>query len=369
MRNSSTAFVGLDVHQQSIDIAIAEAGSKGELRHYGSIGGDMLSLGKAVRRLRSRHARLHFVYEAGPCGYEVYRFLRDEGLDCEVIAPSLIPRRPGDRVKTDRRDALQLARLHRAGELSPIYVPRPEDEALRDLVRCREDALIAQRKARQQLKALLLRNGIRYQGKSCWIPAHLRWLADLKLPQPAQQIAFQEYLDVVTVASERVRRLEAQIEIHVSRWGMRPLVEALQSLRGVKLVTAATIAAELGDLRRFDNPRQLAAFVGLVPSEHSSGATTRRGGITKAGNAHVRRVLVEAAWAYRMPARVSRTIRLRQEELPKEINDISWRAQLRLCARYRKLMAAGKCKQQTVTAIARELLGYIWDIAQRVDVA
>jgi transposase len=338
------------------------------VRHYGAVGGDLDALGKAVRKLRSRHADLHFVYEAGPCGYEVYRYLSGEGLDCEVIAPSLIPRRPGDRIKTDRRDALQLARMHRAGELSSIYVPRPEDEAIRDLVRCREDARIAQRKARQQLKALLLRNGIRYQGKSSWVPAHLRWLADVKMPLAAQQIAFQEYLDAVTNATERMARLEQQIREQVAAWPMAPLVEALQSLRGVQLVVAVTVAAELGDLRRFDSPRQLAAYVGLVPSEHSSGATTRRGGITKTGNVHVRRVLVEAAWAYRFPARVSRTIRKRQENLPQGIADLSWQAQLRLCARYRRLRAAGKCKQQTVTAVARELLGYIWAIAKEVKV-
>jgi len=286
-----------------------------------------------------------------------------------VIAPSLIPRRSGDRIKTDRRDALQLARLHRAGELAPIYVPQPEDEALRDLVRCREDALIAQRKARQQLKALLLRSGIRYEGKSSWIPAHLRWLSELVLPQPAQQIAFQEYLNTVTAASERVARLEGQIRDQVNSWHMKPWVEALQSLRGIQLVAATTIVAELGDVRRFDNPRQLSAYVGLVPSEYSSGASTRRGSITKTGNAHVRRVLVEAAWAYRMPARVSRIIRLRQESQPVVVNEISWQAQLRLCSRYRRLMASGKCKQQTVTAIARELLGYIWAITREVKIA
>lgn len=368
MKNSNTAFIGLDVHKNSIDIAIAEAGRTGEVRHFGAVGGDLDSFGKAVRKLRSRHTDLQFVYEAGPCGFEVYRFLYRHKLDCVVIAPSLIPRRSGDRVKTDRRDAMQLARLHRAGELSPIYVPQPEDEAIRDLARCREDAVIAQRKTRQQLKALLLRNGIRYEGKSSWIPAHLRWLSELKLPLPAQQIAFQEYLDAVSVSTQRVKRIEEQIAMQVRTWRMEPVVDALQSLRGIQLIAATTLIAELGDMRRFDNPRQLAAYVGLVPSEHSSGATTRRGGITKTGNTHARRVLVEAAWAYRMPARVSRIIRLRQENLPPEINAISWDAQLRLCSRYRKLMATGKCKQQTVTAIARELLGYVWDIAKRVKV-
>lgn len=366
MNDSNTVFVGLDVHKNSIDIALAESGRYGEVRHYGSVGGDLVSFGKAVRKLQSRHADMHFVYEAGPCGYEIYRYLTEQKLRCDVIAPSLIPRKAGDRVKTDRRDAIALARMHRAGELSPIYVPHPEDEALRDLVRCREDSKIAQRKARQQLKALLLRNGIRYEGKSSWVPAHLRWLADLKMSLPAQQIAFQEYLDTVSHATVRIERLDQQIQDQVENWQMRPFVEALQALRGIKVTTAAILAAELGDLRRFDNPRQLMAYVGLVPGEHSSGDKRRLGGITKMGNTHVRRVLIESAWAYRFPARVSRVIRKRHENLQPEVVEISWQAQLRLCGKYRKLMAAGKLKQQTVAAVARELIGYVWAIAQEV---
>jgi transposase len=253
--------------------------------------------------------------------------------------------------------------------LTSIYVPTPEDEAIRDLVRIREDARIAQRKARQQLKALLLRNGISYQGKSSWTKAHLRWLSELKLPHPAQQIAFQEYLDAVTVATDRVKRLEGQIREQVVSWRLAPVVEALQALRGVQLVVAATVVAELGDLTRFTSPRQLAAYVGLVPSEHSSGSSTRRGGITKTGNTHARRALVEAAWSYRFPARVSRIIRLRQETLSKEINDISWEAQLRLCRRFRRLRASDKCTQKVVTAIARELVGYMWAVAKAVKAA
>jgi transposase len=367
MAKSSSIYVGMDVHKDSIDIALAEAGARGEVRHYGSIGGDLTALDKAVRKLRSAGHPLHFVYEAGPCGYTIYRHLSAQRLACAVVAPSRIPKRAGDRVKTDRRDAEMLARLHRAGELEPVYVPRPEDEAMRDLTRAREDAKGAQTRARHQLKALLLRNGIRYAGKSAWTPGHVRWLASVKLPEPVQQLVFQEYVAAVTAASERVARLEAALHEAVERWRFYPVVQALQGLRGVQLVTAATLVAEIGEIARFDNPRQLMAYLGLVPSEYSSGPNTRRGAITKCGNTHARRVLTEAAWAYRLPARVTPIIARRQDQLARAVRDIAWKAQVRLCARYRRLRAKGKEPNKVVTAIARELAGFVWAIARAAD--
>jgi len=322
-----------------------------------------------VHKLRSTGHTLRFVYEAGPCGYVLYRHLTTQGLDCTVVSPSLIPRKPGERIKTDRRDALKLARSHRAGDLTAIYVPTEADEAMRDLVRAREDAKQAEIKARQQLLAFLLRHDCRYSGKCPWTAAHTRWLSELKLPHPAQQIAFQEYVEAVDEAAQRVERLTEQIRVLLPMWRMAPVVAALQALRGVSLVVAVTVLSELGDLTRFTSPRQLMSHLGLVPSEHSSGPKTRRGAITKAGNGHVRRILVEAAWAYRFPARVTRIIKERQEELPKSVRQIAWRAQLRLCARYRRLLRAGKCQQQTVTAIARELAAFIWAIAREVPLS
>lgn len=368
MKKIST-FVGLDVHKNSIDVGIAEDGRDGEVRHYGTIGGDLLALEKVVRRLLSKGNRLHFVYEAGPCGYEIYRYLSSNGLDCMVVAPSMVPKKSGNRVKTDRRDSIELARLHRAGELTPVHVPKLEDEAIRDLTRARQDAKICEQKSRQQLKAFLLRNGIRYHGKTSWTLAHMRWLSDMKLPNSAQQIVFQEYVDAVNCASERVARLTEQIRREVETWRMRPVVEAYQGLRGVQLVVAATVVAEIGDMSRFDKPSQLMAFLGLVPSEHSSGDNRRRGSITKTGNGHARRVLVEAAWQYRFPARVTPIIRKRQEGLPKEVRDIAWSAQLRLCRRYRHLTAKGKTKQTVVVAVARELAGFMWAISRAVGPA
>jgi transposase len=320
----------MDVHKESIDVAIA---TQSEARHYGRIGGDAHSVDRLVRKLRSAHRAPLFVYEAGPCGFWIYRRLAAQGLRCMVVSPSMTPRRAGERIKTDRRDALKLARLARAGELEPIYVPDAGDEAMRDLVRAREDCVIMQRQARQRLQALLLRNEIRYAGKTPWTRAHRRWISELKLPRAAQQIAFEEYVQAVHEASLRVERLNSAISAALEHWRWRPVVEALQALRGVQWIHAVRIVAELGDFQRFESPRQLMGYLGLIPSEDSSGPRRRQGAITKAGNSSARRALVEAAHAYRYPARVSWVIARRQTKLAKSVCDIAWKAQLRLCAR------------------------------------
>jgi transposase len=333
--------------------ALAEAG--GEARHYGRIGGEAAAVDRLVRKLRSAHAELVFVYEAGPCGFWLYRRLAAQGLRCWAVSPSMTPRRAGDRVKTDRRDCLALARLARAGEPTPIYVPDAQDEAMRDLVRTREDAVCMQRQARQRLQALLLRNEIRYVGKSAWTQAHRRWIAHLKLPSAPQQIAFEEYVQAVEEAGQRLARLTHAIAAELEHWRWRPVVEALQALRGVSAIHAVRIVAELGDLSRFGSPRQLMGYLGLVPSEDSSGARRRQGSITKAGNTSARRALVEAAWAYQHPARVSWVIARRQSALDQRLCDLAWKAQLRLCARFRRLAARGVPRNKVVVAIAREV--------------
>jgi transposase len=366
MVQSSTLYIGLDVHKESIAVAYAAKDYGADVVYLGSIGTRQCDIDKLVRQLQSKAKRLVFVYEAGPCGYWLYRYLTKKGYDCWVVAPSLIPKKAGDRVKTDRRDALQLARLMRSGDLTPVYVPKVEDEAMRDLCRAREDVLRDLKAAKLRLKAFLLRHDIRYTGQATWNPAHLRWLSEVVCPTPAQQIVFQEYVRAVNEQTERLQRLEQELQEQVKSWRLNPVVEALQALRGVQFTVAVTTVAELGDLTRFENPRQLMGYLGLTPSESSSGERRRQGSITKAGNTHARRALVEGAWAYRYPAKVSRHLQLRLENQPKASQDISWKAQVRLCTRYRRLLARGKHANQVVVAIARELVGFMWAIAQQV---
>jgi transposase len=368
MAQPTPLFVGLDVHKDSISVAFAAGGDTAPPHFLGQIGSRQCDMDKLVRRLQSRSRALVFAYEAGPCGYVLYRYLTNKGLECRVVAPSLMPKRPGDRVKNDRRDAVELARLLRSGDLDPVYVPTVEDEAIRDLARAREDTLRELKAAKLRLKSFLLRLGLHYVGRANWNDAHRRYLAQVVCPTPAQQIVFQESIRAVDEQVERLARLEAELRDQAAAWRLAPMVASIQALRGVQETVAITVVAELGDLTRFSNPRQLAAFVGLTPSEYSSGATRRQGGITKAGNGHARRVLVEGAWAYRYPAKISAHIQRRIDGLPKPVRDIGWKAQVRLCKRYRRLAARGKHHNIIVTAIARELLAFMWAIAKEVPI-
>jgi len=358
-------FVGLDVHKRQTVVAIADGGRDGEVRHYGAIETGRSAVGKLARQLARGGRPLRFCYEAGPCGYGIHRWLTALGHECEVVAPSLIPSRPGERVRTDRRDAVKLARLHRAGELTSVWVPDPTHEAMRDLVRARAVAVSAVRRARQQLSGFLLRHDRIYSRKA-WTGAHRRWLAELKFEHVAQRIVLEDYIDAVGAAERRRDGLTGQVRELLPSWSLAPFVEALQALRGVAEIIAAIIAAELGDPRRFDSPRQLMAYLGLVPSEASSGEKVYRGGITKAGNRSARRALVEAAWTYRFPARRSKHLLARCQAASPAIQAIAWKAQLRLSARYRKLVSRGKLSTVAVTAVARELVGFIWAIAREL---
>ena len=356
-------FVGLDVHKATVAVALAEGGRGGEVRRLGVFENRPAVLAKLADRLARDGRLLSFCYEAGPCGYGLHRLLSERGHDCMVVAPSLIPVRAGDRVKTDRRDAVMLAKLHRAGELTPVWVPDAAHEAMRDLVRARATASRMLTKSRQHLQAFLLRHGRIYTGKSTRTRAYRRWLTTIRFDYPAQQIVLQDYIHAIEDAEERAVRLTRQIEELAPDWSLAPVVRAFQAMRGVAFIVAVTIVAEVGDFTRFAHPRQLMAYLGLVPSEHSSGGSVRRGGITKAGNTLARRALIEAAWTYRMPARVSRTLHDRLEAQPKAVRDVAWRAQVRLCGRYRRPLAAGKAKVVAIAAIAREMVGFLWAIA------
>jgi transposase len=356
-----TRFVGMDIHKEKISIAVAESGRGGALEYIGEIANDPGAIRKLCERLGRPGKPLAFCYEAGPCGYGVHRQLTSLGHRCDVVAPSLIPKKSGDRVKTNRRDATILARLHRAGELTSVWVPDAEHEAMRDLIRLRGVVRQIVTRARQHLQGFLLRHGKKH-GPG-WGTAYRRWLSTLTFEHPAQQIAFQDYVDAVTDAEQRLQRVEEQISSLLPAWNLRPVVEGLQAMRGISLINAVVLVAEVGDFTRFSNPRQLMAYFGLVPGEQSSGETSRRGGITKTGNTRVRRALVEGAWAYRMRARISHHKVDRIEALPKAVRDIGWKAQVRLCARYRRLTARGKTANVVNVAIAREMVGFIWSIA------
>lgn len=358
-------YVGLDVHAETIAVATADEGREGEVRYHGVIANTAEALKALCGRLSRKGERPDFCYEAGPCGYGAHRLVTALGFRCSVVAPSLIPRKAGDRVKTDRRDALMLARLHRAGELQPVWTPDEAHEAMRDLIRFRRQATDALKAAKQQLLSFLLRHGLRYPGRSRWGKAHWRWLDELRrFPFDHQQLVFEEQKRAIRQIETRIATLDATIQEAVAGWRFGPVVEALRSLRGVDTVIATTLAAEIGDISRFDNARQLMAWLGLVPSEHSSGASVRRGRITRAGNALARSMLVEASWSYRHPAREQRRYLQRAAGLPERIRDIGWKAQTRLCGRYRRLAATGKALPKVLTAIARELAGFVWSIAR-----
>ena len=361
-----SGYVGLDVHKETISPALANPG-RCKPESLGVIANTKKSIQRArdlVHRLSREGEVLGFCYEAGPCGYEVYRWIKETGHDCVVVAPSLIPKKPGERVKTDRRDGLKLASLYRSGELTPVWVPDEEQEAIRDLTRARGEMKRVELQLKQRVSAFLLRYSKRYTaGKSKWTQGYYRWLAEVKMKFPVQQIVLEEYVGAVKQTEERVRGLDKEMERVLANWSLKPVVESLMALRGVQLLTAMSLVTELGDISRFDSPRELMAYVGLVPSEHTSGGKQKRGGITKTGNSRVRRLLVEAAWSYRFPARQSYHMQKKAEKATKPAQAIAWKAQKRLCNRYRVLQRNGKEPGKVATAIARELSGFVWAIA------
>jgi transposase len=361
------AYVGLDVHKETITVAVAEPGRE-EPIYRGEIANAPKKVEKLIAKLSEAYdgGLLLFCYEAGPCGYGLYRQLIASGHDCAVVAPSKIPKAAGERIKTDRRDALKLARLLRSGDLTAVWVPDREQERMRDLSRARDDLKSQERKARQQLNAFLLRHGHHWpKGKSRWTPAHETWLAELKMDDPWEQVVLQTYIDAERAAGERVAQLADQLMRALPEWSLAPVVDSLVALRGIDKLAAIVLLAELGDIGRFDSPRQLMAFLGLVPSEHSSGGRRRQGAITLTGNGHARRMLIESAWSYRFPARQTKHLKAKAANASSEAKRIAWKAQVRLCGRYRTLTRAGKNTKLVCVAIARELAGFLWDIVRQ----
>ena len=361
-------FIGLDVHKRSISVAIVDEARGSDVRYLGDIENTPNAVSKLTKKLSKTNNQLNFCYEAGCCGYGIYRQIKDIGHDCIVVAPSKIPRASGDRVKTDRKDAQKLAVLHRSGDLTSVWVPDQTHEAMRDLTRARTASMMQQMRARQQLSAFLLRHGRVFgDGHKPWTRLHRQWLSRQSFDEPAQNIVFQDYIEAVWSAEERQKALISRIREMVPEWSLGYQVDAMSTFRGLDLISSSTFLASVGDMSRFDNPRQMMSYLGLVPSEHSSGNRRIRGGITKTGNREARRMLVEAAWSYRYPARVTRHKSDKLINQPKVVRDIAWKAQERLCKRYRQLNARGKKSTVVATAIARELSGFIWALGQELQ--
>lgn len=365
MSKYSTIFVGLDVHKESITAAIVGGDPDEPVVDVGTIGTQQYAIDRLCKKLSGR-GRLRVVYEAGPCGFWLQRYLNGKGIACLVAAPSLIPKKPGDRIKTDRRDARNLALALRAGTLSYVHVPTPDQEQFRDVVRawhqCKRDVTAA----RQRLKSFLLRQDIRYTGTANWSKAHRRWLSDLTLPSSAHYIVFQELVDAINERERRRDRLENQLDELAPAWSGYPLAQALLAFRGIQKTVAYTVVAETHDLSRFPHPKHFMAWLGLVPGEHSSGPSRKQGPITRCGNRYARTLLTEAAWAYRHAPKVSRIIEVRAQHIDPDIRAIAWNAQLRLHHVFRKLTRKGKHANVAVTAVARELSAFIWDAARVV---
>jgi transposase len=357
-----TLHLGLDVHKDSITIAVAEPGSKGEIRLFGTITNDLHAVEKALTRIRKAHpgAQLEVAYEAGPCGFVIARRLKQLQVPCTVAAPSLIPKQPGSPFKTDQRDARAIARLLRAGELTGVYVPEPTDEAIRDLCRARTDAVDDLRRCRFRLKAFLLRHGYRYQGKANWSQPHMRYLRELVLPHPAMKTILEEYLQGIDAAHARVERIEASMLLLLESWRLKPAVQALMAFRGFQLVASMITVSELGDIHRFKHPRQLMTYLGLVPTESSSGPRQCLGGISRCGNGHQRWLLTECAEHYVLAPKISKELSARQEGQSAEVRELSWKAQNRLHLRFMKLLGRRLQRNKAKVAIARELCGFIW---------
>ena len=370
MSNYNEAFVGLDTSKLRNAVAIADGGRGGEVRYLGEIENCDAATAKLVRKLATKYQRLTFCYEAGPTGYGLHRQIKSLGPACIVVAPSLIPKRPGDKVKTNRRDAMSLAKLLRAGELAPVWVPDPRHEAMRDLTRARDSAVMDLRSKRQQVSAFLLRQGRPYpEARKTWTKAHMGWLASQKFEHVEQRLVFEEMMLAIRQAQERLERLEQAIRLAVPDWSLAEVVTALMAMRGIDLISAVTFLAEIGDLSRFRTPSELMAYLGLVPSESSTGNTIKRGPITKAGNRRARRMLVECAWSYQHPPRVGQAKQQKVDAAPPAVREIAWKAQCRLHSRYRALTRRGKLKTVAITAVARELAGFIWAVSREITSA